>query len=319
MSNLARIFYIDKQIKKNGKTTLKEVADEFEMSTRQIRNDIEFMLYQLGAPIIYERKLKGYTYKTPFEYLCFTDEDFILSYAFIKKIIDNTNYVPIIKNEIVNSFKKFISKKIEKIADKIDYELSIIEKPDLKYFSLIIESFDKEKKFDLFYKRAKDNKEVKYSVEPLKLINYSGNWYLVGQIGNNANPTMFNMSRIVNIEISSFDYEKLIDSDTLKNFLNENFGIFKSSNNESESSEVTIRFYNSARFVVKNQIFHKDQQINEGYDSNKGDYIEIKVKVINYREILGEVLRYGDESEVIAPAVFRNQWEDKIKKMMRMI
>ena len=62
MSQTERILFIDRRIRLAGKTTINETADKFEVSVRQVKRDIEYLRDRLQAPIIYDRKLKGYIY-----------------------------------------------------------------------------------------------------------------------------------------------------------------------------------------------------------------------------------------------------------------
>ena len=56
MSHLARIFFIDTEIREKGIVTTKEVIKEFEVTDRQVRNDIQYLKDSLEAPIIYSKK-----------------------------------------------------------------------------------------------------------------------------------------------------------------------------------------------------------------------------------------------------------------------
>ena len=60
MSYTARIQYIIKALIKKDGITLKQIADEFEISTRQASRDIEQLRYQMGAPIEYDKRDKVY-------------------------------------------------------------------------------------------------------------------------------------------------------------------------------------------------------------------------------------------------------------------
>ncbi len=57
------------------------------------------------------------------------------------------------------------------------------------------------------------------------------------------------------------------------------------------------------------------QNIESGTDPKKGEYIQFVIPVKHYDEILGKVLQFGPDGEVISPADFRDMWISKIKMM----
>ena len=59
---IERIMYIDKTLQKGLKITLKEIAEEFECTTRTAARTIEFMRDRMRAPIEYNYLNEYYEY-----------------------------------------------------------------------------------------------------------------------------------------------------------------------------------------------------------------------------------------------------------------
>ena len=243
------------------------------------------------------------------------DEKLLLTYSFLKGLLKSYNYIPIISKEIEDRFSKnIISKSNEEISNKIEYELSQFEIIDIKLFMIVFESFRSKYRIKINYTNQSDEQKD-LLVEPLKLLNYQGNWYLIAHIPIYDNPTIFNFSRINSIILSENPYENKITESYLNKYLDENFGIFKNSDFEESHRHAIIRFYNTARNITQNQVFHKKQEVKFGEDSKKGKYVEFNIQVKHYHELMGKVLQYGADGEVIEPADFRNLWLAKIKDM----
>lgn len=66
MSQTERIIYIDKQLTQKSFLTCKKVAARFEISTRQVKRDIEYMRDRFFAPIIYDSIERYYKYEKEF-------------------------------------------------------------------------------------------------------------------------------------------------------------------------------------------------------------------------------------------------------------
>ena len=94
MSQTERILFLDRRMRKSGSVTVKEAANYFEVSERQIKRDIEYLRERFIAPIAYRRDIPGYTYETQFNDLAFADQSLILFYVIMKSLSQNQNYLP---------------------------------------------------------------------------------------------------------------------------------------------------------------------------------------------------------------------------------
>ena len=55
MSQTERILYIDRNLRTDRYLTVQDVADYFEVSTRQVKRDIEYLRDRFNAPIVFDR------------------------------------------------------------------------------------------------------------------------------------------------------------------------------------------------------------------------------------------------------------------------
>ncbi len=58
----SRLLFIDKRIRSGKYPNCSSLAEEWEVSDRTIRRDIDYMRYQLDAPVEYSTKNRGYFY-----------------------------------------------------------------------------------------------------------------------------------------------------------------------------------------------------------------------------------------------------------------
>ncbi len=218
MVEIDKMCFIDYRIRHFGKVTTKEIMEEFEISMRTVRNYTDYLRDMVGAPIEYSHEKKGYIYKSPFEFFIGTNEKLLMTYTFLKSIVKSFNYIPFVSNEIDEEFKKFITKNNIEIADNIEYELSQFEKINEVFMMNVFESFKTKKKIKISYTNQKDETN-ELQIEPLKLINYQGNWFLIAHLSYLEKPTIFNFSRILHIELLETPYDSKFTGDYLKNYL----------------------------------------------------------------------------------------------------
>lgn len=314
MSNFARIIFIDKHIRESGLVSTSQVVEEFEVSARMVRKDIEFMKDQLDAPLHYSKEKGGYIYQSAFTLLQLANEKILLTFSFVKSIIRMINYVPYVSDEIIGKLSGYLSEPYRKLSDKILYELSGYEIINKDFFNCIIQSLLTKKKCEIVYKGF-NKEETRRVIEPLKLINYSGDWYLAAFCYKAGGLRLFKLSRIGDSLLSEQGFEQEITNETIDAYLSKGFGIFAGAPGSGELKRVRIRFYNAAYIVMKSKSLHKDEKVITGDDEERGEFIEFDIPVASYNEIVGKVLQYGENAEVVGPDDFKEIWKESIKKM----
>ncbi len=313
MSQLERVFFINRKIKSRGFANLKDIAEHFEVSDRTIKRDIEYMRYRLDAPLFYSRDKNGYVYSEKFKFLENLDEKMVLFYAFVKSISDNLHYIPMITDEILEKITDVTSSEYVELADSISYELSEFERIDNNYIRNIFESLLEKKQLKIDYINS-FGKSSSRNIEPIRIINYTGKWYLLAFCHKAESFRVFSLSRVSSIKSTEEKYRVNYSKEEIDKFLESGFGIFKS----DKTTEVTIRFSSPIYNIIKNQIWHNKQKvrtITHGKQSENKKSIELTFPVGDYEEILGKVLKYGENAEVISPTDFRERWIDRIRNM----
>jgi len=270
-----------------------------------------------------------------------SDHELLVFYCFIKSMIDSEIYLPPLNTNtqmgsngqtiisdykaILRVIKKLLPEDTSKITDKIEYKMSEHYKTSRRlnfknHISNIIQSFQSEKIIKFSYTSTfNENPKVPklYTIEPIKLLHYSAKWYLIGYKQNTDKLRVFNLSYIKN-EI------KILHSENYKNDyaspdINELYGIILS----EESKEAVIRFYPPINIRMEEIIWHKNQVTTTSKDSKGRNYTEFKFQfphkyAYESDELIGSVLRYGCNVEIIEPEDLRIKWINEIKKMHKM-
>jgi predicted DNA-binding transcriptional regulator YafY len=310
MAQNERIFYIDRKIRRHGHVKVKEISNEFGISERQAKRDIESMRDRLSAPILYSREKGGYFYESPFEALSFADERTLLFYAFLEKIAENRNYLPFVSQEVLSEIKKLLYSEYKPLLSHITYELEEWEYLDIELFRVFIDGM-LEKKIISFSYRDSKGRESRRFIEPLHFIHYGGKWYSVGYDIEKSSLRTFHFGRISSAVITEKPITGSTKEKDLAEYLAGSFGIFKG----EKTFDVKIRFYGNAYHIVRSQTWHPRQKTSEGKHNIHGDFIELTLPVSSFAEILGKVLRYGADAEAVSPAEFREAWLDAIREM----
>lgn len=316
MSQLERIHYIDEAIRKNGNVKINQIVELFEISERQVKRDIEYMRNRLDAPILYSKRYNFYYYERPFNDLESMNEKSLLTFIFFKNIVKTSKYLPCFSEKIKNMILENLPSKWKNIAENfILYENIEYEEINLEYLKILVESQIENKIIEIDYEDV-NNKKTKREIIAKKLINYTGKWYLIAFDIDNKELRNFLIARISKISLLNktlFEFDKFDNTEEkdLEKFIKSGFGIFK-----GKCTQIAkIHFYKTAANIVSKQIWHNEQKITQLYDEKKGNYTELEFPFASPEELIGKILRYGEDAEIIYPASLRNLWLEKIRKM----
>jgi predicted DNA-binding transcriptional regulator YafY len=148
-SQISRIFFIDHRIRTFGKVTLKDIVSQGDVSVITAKRDIEAMRDRMNAPIIYNHKIKGYTYTQEFKLLDFAGEQLFLFYVLARGLAKNQNYLPLTaeysRNIINDRIKQILPDEYAEISDNFLYVNSDYEKVDFSLLKRILESMSDKK------------------------------------------------------------------------------------------------------------------------------------------------------------------------------
>jgi len=310
LPQLQRIFYIDKCIRHGKKVDIGTIKSYANISKESVIRDINFMRDELHAPIEYCRKMCSYIYTAEFSAFNFADEKILLLYVLIKQLAQAQGYLPFSGTEILDRVRTNISGDYLKVVDKIAYEVSEYEPVNYLLFSLIVESMLKRKQISFVYYDAKGSVQNRRA-EPVKVLHYSGKWYLLAWSCDSKALRLFLLSRMENgAMLTDRDFISQISDEEAGSFIGSSFGIFKQDNNEI----ARVRFYEPIARTVKRQVWHADQKVEEG-SGERGDYVDFLLPVGGFGELIGRVMRYGVNAEIIESARLRQQWLTVIKEM----
>ena len=140
---------------------------------------------------------------------------------------------------------------------------------------------------------------------PQRLIHYRSNWYLAALCTKANSLRLFSIDRINAPHVLEAESE-IVDDVQLNAFLSSGFGIFGG----MAQHTAELRFsHHAARWVASEQ-WHP-QQIGEW----RNDGYHLSLPYSDSLELVMDILRYGEDVEVIAPPALREQVALRIIKM----
>lgn len=296
-----------------------ELCEKVECTAVTLNRLIKILRDQFGAPLINSRQYGGYKYdlkngeKFELPGMWFkTDE--IEALICIESIISSIQ-----KGYLEKTFSAF-RKRLELLLDSHDIEIKewkerfkvipiAYRKTDNIVFSRTVEAVLHRQKLKISYHKLGEKQPYERVISPQTILRYKDNWYVDAWCHNSEGLRSFTLNRVRNIVILE---DKAIDVslNELEAFFSKSYGIF----NGPVENTAEILFSGIAAQIVSEEMWHPDQT---GEWKNEETYL-LKIPYSSSRELLMDVLRWGENSEVLSPPQLRAEitrvTEDIIKK-----
>lgn len=150
--------------------------------------------------------------------------------------------------------------------------------------------------------------EKSYTVAPVHMVAYHGNWYALAFAAGKDRPATFALSRILSIHATSATVPVPRPFEPA-HFLGEAFGI---TGGEKEI-KVHLRFAPEVATYIAERLWHPSQKINRRRDGS----IDLHLVTRGWKELIRWVLSWQPDVQVIAPALLKQRVHEKLKTGLR--
>jgi len=305
MSRLERIYFFHQQLKADRFPNAQSLMKEFELSRATAHRDISYMRDRLLAPLAFNSSRKGF---------CYTENDFSLPFeespkilflmGLLNKMADEAGLgsLPEMK-KLEKRLSQLIAPGYERVMDNVLCQWVEVETLAPAIFETIVEAVLKDRLLEVEYCSVEGAKSSR-TIDPQRLINYQGRWYLLAYCYLRKGHRLFHMARIEKAETGTKrnDTQHLVP----ESFLDDAFGIFAG----EFRYHAKIAFTSTAAELVRRQFWHENQLIEEAKNG-----IVLTLPVNDDREIIMKILQYGSRANVIAPDSLRKRVIEEITKM----
>ena len=297
--------YMHQQLRNNHYPNCSRVAEYFEVSTKSIQRDVDYMRDLLHAPIEYDQKKKGYYYEKPgWDFLPSTLLERGEAAALIatKKVLAQCEGSPFF-NEISRALDKMRQYLPEASAANEFLNIYSFEKPsppafDPRFFSIIEDAIRSRLKITITY-RASWNQEVTERTLHPYMFHYSqqsDTWYVIGYCELRGDFRTFAINRIRTVALAKkhFTIPKSFNIDT---YIAQSFDQI----HDNETHNVAIRFSPFQSQWIREHQWHPSQKI-KGF---KDGSLILNMQIGALDAVRRWVMRYGSEAEVLEPQELR--------------
>lgn len=299
MTGYERIHWLYERLKRQTFPNRQQFLACFEVSASTFKRDLAFLRDRLGAPIDYHPSRQGYFLTdTDFELPSFWfNRSHLLILAGICRQLELFARSPGIGELRTRLMTMLAPDDNQPLIDIFSFETVGCATCDNGNFDTLTEAMLTGRLVAIVYRSGHNGEISSREVEPYRLHNYMGAWYLIGFCRTRQAPRSFQLGRILDLEVLA---EKIGPRRfAVDEYLAGAFGIFKG----AELTTVVLDFSPAMARIVRSEFWHRDQTMET--IANGG--LRLSLPVADLTEIRMKVLQYGREVAVIAPAALRQQ------------
>jgi proteasome accessory factor C len=297
---------------------LQTIIRELECSEATFHRIRAYMQHHLGAPIIYDRHYNGYRYNNPdgatFElpglWLTKSEIEALLSLDYAVESLQG-GFLREILAPVKNRFEPLLSAQKTTLATLHD-RLKIIpiqSRPiDESIFRTVAGAVIHPRRLKIEHAKLTDAEPAARIISPQTLVRYRDNWYLDAFCHLRNDLRTFALDRLTKAEPAPGKHHR-VPLQQRETFFAAAYGIFTGPADKS----AIIDFTDTAARDVSHATWHPKQQ---GCWIDPSTY-RLTVPYGNSRELIMDILRWGDLAEVKAPEELRNEVQTILHRMIK--
>jgi predicted DNA-binding transcriptional regulator YafY len=309
MERLERLYKID-QLLRERKTPVpfSSLRSSLGVSVATLKRDLEFMRSRLHAPIEYDREANGYKFGEPrpgprYELpgLWFSADE---AYALLSMHTLLSELQPGLLEPHIKPLQERLRAVLggEPAWKDIEKRIRVFQperrSTPTQFFEVTARAVLTRTRLWIRHYNRKEDRETEREISPQRLVHYRDNWYVDGYCHKSEGLRTFAVDAIRAAELRD-GRAREIPAAELDAHLGSGYGIFAG----REVQWAKLRFTAEAARWVAAQSWHPGQK--SRFEEN-GSYV-LEIPYANDRELLMEILKYGADVEVLAPATLRGR------------
>ena len=316
MTRTERLYRIDQLLRARRAISRRELLEALECSQATLTRDIEYLRSQLNAPIVFDVELSAYRLEDAAQGPSYALPGLWFNDTEIHALLSIEHLLEAIQPGLLGPHIAPLRKRLEGLLGKGRHAPAEIRRrillmpantrrPALEYFSVCAEATLGRRRLRLqHYDRHLDRINSR-EVSPQRLVRYKENWYLDAWCHSREAIRTFSVDALRGATILDAPAVELTDEE-LHAVLAVGYGIFAG----REVTWATLRFTPRQSRWTSAETWHADQRSH--YDAESRYILEVPYS--DDTELLMDILKYGPQVEVLAPAELRGKVAQRLQE-----
>ncbi len=297
---LERMLRIHQAIQAGDYPNASKLAEEFEVSTKSVHRDIEFMRDRMRLPLAFDRTRFGYYYTedvSTFPSLQITQGELfalLVAERALHQYRGTSFERPLLSalRKMQESLPETISLDLADVERTISFRTRAEPILDLAIFDTLAEATSRRQQLELEYRKPGQRQGERRIIDPYHLANINGEWFLFAYDHLRRDIRTFVPGRIQSLKRTGKRFLR-VQRFSLEDRLRDSFGVHSGRGRY----EVVLRFDPAVADYIREKRWHDSQRLD---DLDNGG-VELRLKLSSLTEIERWVLGWGSNVEVIEP------------------
>ena len=314
-----RLLFVDREIREGRFPSCATIARKWEVSAKTIQRDVDYLKYDMKAPIEYDKARHGLYYgdKTWFLPAVLLNEGDILALLIGSQALAMYKGTPVagelksIYSRLAQLLPEKISVAPELIFNRFSFHGDPARPISADIWKTLIRAVVNQRVTRIEYASPRSSQPKEHTIHPLHLANIEGDWYILAFETKWEDIAQFAVSRIKLAELTqaTFVPPSTFDVETL---MKDRFGKFIHTDGGKRIS-VRLLFKPEIASSISERIWHPRQVLK--YRQNGS--LELTIPVRDLRDILPWVLSYGSAVRVLSPSSLRRLVSDELRRALK--
>ena len=313
---LERMNYIHEQLESDKLPNCSSIAKVFEVTSKTIQRDIEFMRDRLNYPIEWDGERRGYYYTGPVEHMPMATitEGELVAMLVAQKAVEQFKGTPF-EEPLANAFAKIadhldgpVTVAIGEARSSISFKPIGVGKGDLELFRRLSQAVLHSTEIEFDYDKGDVNSLKHRHLQPWHLCCVDNQWYVIGHDVDRNEKRTFAIARMSAVRVSKRTFVRPREF-SIKNHLGGAFGIFAGAGDH----RIRLRFDGWAVKIVRERFWHESQKFAERKDGT----LEMELRLNGLEEVQRWILSFGNCVEVLEPPELRSLIREVGKRVAR--
>jgi len=320
MDRTERFYRIDQLLNEKKIVSFAELMERLEVSRATIKRDLEYMRNRLNAPIFWDRDEGGYRfagpergaaqYELPGLWFSAQEVHALLTMQHLLMGLDSGGLLgphiqPLLAR--LSALLGTADNPSEEIQKRIRILGMASRRMALDHFAVVGSALLRRKRLLLAHHVRSRNETIEREVSPQRLVHYRDNWYLDAWCHFRNDLRSFSVDAIRRAELIE-QPARNVPENTLDAVLGAGYGIFSG----KKTTWAKLKFTPERAQWVSLEQWHPRQK---SHFEPGGSYI-LEVPFSDSRELVMDVLKYGQSVEVLDPPALRQVIRDELQKAL---
>ncbi len=307
MSEVARLYRYKSLLVNRRAVPAADLLAALEISPATFKRDLAKLRAQLHTPIVFDRDLGGYRLDlghadSELPGLWFSPEE-VLALLTIEQML--TQLEPGLLGPKLKPLQQRLSEMLRKqgisdgqLAQRIRLLQAGKRQAVLKNFEAVASGTMARKRLAITHYNRQNGEHLQRTVSPQQLVYYRDNWYVDCWCHLRNALRSFAVDAVTTCEVLA-DPALEVEAGQLRLAMQSSYGIFSG----EPKAWARLRFSAQRARWVSRETWHPDQR---SYSEPDGSYV-LEIPYSDERELVGDILRFGAEVEVLDPADLRTR------------